>query len=202
MNKVELAEHLLLVSMFIDSHRPDRRYMSRQDFEVDYNTSVDTRLFNSIVADLREQGLVKASPNAGSYFVRLHSNAYKIALQRILTSLDADVFEIDWETKRIVTDAEEWAQETLIPGLKLWVLLSREKIKSGGSVPIAQSSQVAGRDINHFYGAVAGPGVINKTGDSKESWWTRWSTVFGGLSALLAILAILATWYFWRYPHP
>jgi hypothetical protein len=202
-NNVELAEHRLLVSMFIDSHRPDRRSMSRQDFQTDYSTTVDTRLFNSIVTDLRRQGLVKTSPDAGSFFVRLHSDAYKSALSRILLALNADAFEVDWDTKRIFTDADELDQDRLIPCPKLWVLITSEKRATAASDPIATSSQVAGRDINHFYAPVAGPGVSNNQPvESNESWWTRWGTIFGGLGALLAAVAILATWYFWRYPHP
>jgi hypothetical protein len=67
--------------------------------------------------------------------------------------------------------------------------------------PAPASSQIAGRDINQFFGPVHGHGVNQPVAGEGESWWSRWGTIFGGLSAILAVAAIIAAWYFWRYPH-
>ncbi len=201
MNSLELTEHRILVSMFIDAHRPERRYVTRQDFLTDYHTEADTRLFNSIAMDLRKQGLAKVVPDRGTYAIRLHGDAYKAALSRILDTLKADTFEVDWQTKRILTDADESDHDSLIPCESGWMLLTCERKTSGSAIPTPASSQIAGRDINQFFGPVYGNGVNQPIAGEGESWWSRWGTIFGGLSAILAVAAIIAAWYFWRYPH-
>jgi hypothetical protein len=204
-NSLELVEHRLLVSMLVDAHRPDRRYMTRQDLQSDYHTDVDTRLFNSIVADLRKQGIVKATPQGGTYAVRLHSDAYKVALARILATLKADVFDVDWQTKRIITDAEEQDHDGLVPCLENWMLLTCDKKAASASTTPAPATpsltQTAARDVNNFYGSIHGHGVSNRVEKGGDGWWTRWGTIFGGVSALLAIGALVAAWFFWRFPH-
>jgi len=125
MNSVELAEHRMLVAMFIDSHRPDRRYMTRQDF-ADYHVDLEHALFRSIVTDLKSQGVVKAVPNGATYSVRLHADAHKEALSRILANLDADTFEVDWSTKRITHDGQAGDHDKLIPCPNSWMMLEFE----------------------------------------------------------------------------
>jgi hypothetical protein len=203
MNSLELAEHRLLVSMFVDAHRPDRRYLTQEDFQHDYQVDVDTRLFNSIVVDLRKQGIVKTSPQGGTYAVRLHGDGHKTALSRILKALDADTFEVDWQTKRISYDAEECGQDSLIPRPCHWMLLNsatKEAAKlSASASPHYSASQIVGRDINHFYGDVVRQRVSNQNGKGGDGGWTKWGTIFGGLGVITAIAAIVAAWYFWRY---
>lgn len=178
--------------------------MTRQDFQSDYHTDIDHRLFNSIVADLRKRSIIKAVPQGATYAIRLHSDSYKVALGKILDALNADTFEVDWATKHILTDAEEQDQDGLIPFPDQWMLLTCDKKAKPAPSPHTRPSatQVAARDINHFYGAVHGGGIHNVPEGDGNGRWTRWGTIFGGISAVLAVAAIAAAWFFWRYPTP
>src|SRR3546814_12182857 len=75
MNQVEIARAKLLIALFVDSHRPDKRSLSREQIESEYFTRLDTPLFNSLVTEFRRYGLVKAYPDRETYFVRLRTDA-------------------------------------------------------------------------------------------------------------------------------
>ena len=196
MNGLERTQHRVLVGMFIDIHRPERRYMTRQDFQSDYYTQVDTRLFNSLASNLRKEGVVKAIPQGGTFAIRLHSDAYATVLGRILEALSASTFEVDWQNKRIITDGGEQNTDGLIPCPNHWMLLTCEK--KDGLVPMIDvgpaTKQAAGRDINNFYGTVHGGAIHNDVETSANDWWTRWGTIFGGASVIVTMGVLLAEW--------
>jgi hypothetical protein len=181
--------------------------MLPRDLLADYSTNVDIKLFNSIVSEFREENIVKVNSSEGTYAVRLRADAYANVLGRILTAVDADTFDVDWQTKRIMTDARKRGFEDVVACQNQWMLLTVES--KGDDIPNRASAetpdlstQIAGRDINHFYGSVHGNGIENSTSDARENWWARWGTIFGGIGVAVAVLAIAASWYFWRYPSP
>ncbi|WP_158258101.1 hypothetical protein [Sphingopyxis lindanitolerans] len=59
MNDVEKARNRLLIALFVDSHRPERRHLSREELQTEYFLTLDTPLFNSLAKELREAGLIK-----------------------------------------------------------------------------------------------------------------------------------------------
>jgi hypothetical protein len=179
MNAVEAAEHRLLVSVFIDAHRPDRRWLSRQDLQTEYHTDLDTRLFNSIVVDLRRDSILKTAPVNGTYAARLHGDAYKRALATILRTLDADTFEVDWQTKRIVTDAEVADKDKLIPRANGWMLLPINKTAK----PVTH--EAVGCDATS---PIAAPIARSESSSGREGPWTKWGVIIAGLGLLVAVV--------------
>lgn len=175
MNAVEVAEHRLLVCMFIDAHRPERRYMSREVFRSEYHTDLDTRLFNSIITDLRTRELVKATPTLGSWAVRLHHTAYGAALTVILRNIEADTFEVDWGTKRIVTDSPVQNKDELFPCANGWMLLTVQKKGVVTPAPVAPVQAPV-------------PAV-----SSSEGPWTKIGVIVAVLSLIAAVVGIIVT---------
>ena len=178
MNSLELTEHRMLVAMVIDSHRPDRRYMSRKDF-AEYHVEVEPALFRSIVLDLREQGVAKAVPTLGSYAVRLHANGHKEALARILKALDADTFTVDWDTKRIMHDALADDHDSLVPSPDMWMLMEMD---SKRKPPAVVGEHHAGKN---FLAHAAHAAAVSK---SNEGPWTKVGVIITALSLLAAII--------------
>lgn len=175
----------MLTAMFIDSHRPDRRYMTRQDF-ADYFVSVESVLYRGIVTDLRKQGIAKAQSDGATYRVRLHTEGHKAALARILKALSADTFSVDWQTKRILHDAQGGEIDSLIPTPDGWMLLTAEpKGKKAGSAPIAKMAST---------GQVAAKvGEAPASGGGSVGWINKYVTVWQSRIALgLAFFAALA----------
>ncbi|PZU70216.1 MAG: hypothetical protein DI554_00295 [Sphingobium sp.] len=175
MNSVELVEHQMITAMFIDSHRPDHRYMSRATF-AEYHVSVDQPLFRSIALDLKSQGITKTSMSDMGLLVRLHSDAHKNALNRILKNLGATTFSVDWDTKRILTDADK-VEDALFPCPENWMLASFAKPGAKDSLPTTTVSDRIGRD--HLQTAAT------------EGPWTK-AGVIVGILALIATVAISA----------
>lgn len=183
MNRLELTEHRILVALFIDSHRPERRYMTRDNVHTDYHTDVEMRLFNSIVTDLRKRSIAKATPQGGTYAVRLHSDGYKEALATILRSLDADTFDVDWQTKRIITDTEGDDLSALIPCPNGWMVMQADRLGKLASAPIV-------REDDHN---VVAPTVFSTSASNRiEGPWTKWGVIIAVVGVLVTIL--IAMW--------
>ncbi len=201
MNAVDFARHRVLVCLFIDALEREGRWVDRARLHSEYATDVDERLFTSVVEGLRARGWATVyydGPNDGvvTTVAMLDAFAHADALAEILRSLDARVFEADWQTRHIRTDAAGDV-DLLIPRPAGWTVTLIARERPADPSPVATGAQIAGRDIYHFHGTVEGGGVHH--GGGSESLWTRWGTIFGGASVVLAVIAIGAAWYFWRH---
>lgn len=134
MNDVDRARNRLLIGLFVDSHRPERRYLSREQLQAEYSLKLDTPLFNGLTEELRDAGLIKAYPDRATYFVRLRTDAHAAALGRILQALEADSFTVNWQGQRIGTDADdELSQELLTTIPEGWLLMTYAQQKASAS---------------------------------------------------------------------
>src|SRR3546814_752615 len=168
MNQVEIARAKLLIALFVDSHRPDKRSLSREQIESEYFTRLDTPLFNSLVTEFRRSGLVKAYPDRATYFVRLRTDAHATALNHILNSLDAKTFDVNWQGQRIGTDADaELANELLAAIPDGWLLMTYEKNDPiAPKTPSAPSQVTAGGDFIWVGGDVHQSSIAGRPHDS------------------------------------
>ncbi|KAA9018276.1 hypothetical protein [Sphingobium limneticum] len=193
MNDVELAEHQLLVSLFIDYHVNNGRWFDRALAASDYNVSISEHLFSSLsysfqkrgwteVTEWNDQGDLKAA-------TAIRPDAYAEVQSQILRSLDADTFLVDAATKRITTDAQD-IDEKLIPCSEGWWLatIGPKAVKAEPS-PVASHPAVnhAGRDI--YNGPVT---MTNKDAAQSADGWTRW----GVYIAIAGLALSAAVWYF------
>lgn len=202
LNSVELAEHRLTVAMFLDMEKQADQWLDRDRLERDYNVKLTERLFASITGEMGGRGWaetwveVEEGEEKSAAFLKTEKHAK--VLRRILDNLDAKTFEVDWQTKRIATDALSDDADNLIPCPNGWMICQLERANpqpaqprppraATGAAP-AGSTYTAARDINNFYG----PATQNHHAPSGENWWAKWGTIAGIVGVLLAG----AIWYF------
>lgn len=202
MNQVELAEHRLTVALFLDMEKQADQWLDRDRAESEYNVKLTERLFASIVHELESRGwaitwtdIVGGEERTAAM---LNRQRHAQVLKRILEAIQADTFEVDWQTKRILTDAEHLDSDRMMPCPNGWMLLfcERTKPKEDGpsiqqreeSQPQKDGFQLAAGGINNFYG----PATQNHGVQSSESSWTKWGTIAGIIGVLLAVVI----WYF------
>jgi len=198
MNQLDVARNKLLIALFVDSHRPERRHLSREQLQTEYFLKLDTRLFNSLAKELRDGGLIKTYPDRATYLVRLRSDAHAAALSRILAAIDAESFSVNWQGQRIGTDAEsELSKELLMAIPDGWLLMTYAKAKptmAAASTPALAQQISAARDVIVIGGNVHDSTIAGSERDNSTG-WTKWGTIFGGLGLLVAIAAIISEFY-------
>lgn len=202
MNDVEKARTKLLIGLFVDSHRPEKRYLSREQLQSEYFLTLDTPLFNSLAKELKDAGLVKTYPDRATYLVKMRSDAHASALSRILNALDAESFSVNWQGQRIGTDADSELSRELMKAIPDdWLLLTWAKDNpaptTAPSPPTSQNISAA-RDVIMVGSNVHGSSIAGRH-EGKSDSWARWGTIFGGIGALVAAAALAAAYYFWKY---
>ncbi|MHA4837201.1 hypothetical protein [Sphingopyxis sp. MSC1_008] len=198
MNDVEKARNKLLIALFVESHRPERRQLSREQLQSEYFLKMDTPLFNGLAKELRDAGLIKIYPDRATYVVRLRSDAHAAALGRILAAIDAESFNVNWQGQRIGTDADSELSRELLKAIPDgWLLLTWAKDDPAPTTPthspLTSQHISAARDVIMVGGNVHHP--ADAGGDRGSLGWTKWRTIFGGLGLIVAIAAIFVAEY-------
>ena len=205
MTSLDLVEHRFLVALYITKICDHQAWLSRDDLHLKFNTDVAPELFQSIVLNLKRDGLVKASQSGGVLRAKLPIDAIKTVLARILATLNAETFEIHAGKESVMTDAEGDV-DALIPTPRGWMTLTCGKedakpaenpkpvvanpvsYEGGPAVQVTQASSSVGRDLNVFIHSPASS-VGSSTPSKGADAWTRWGVIIGG-AALLASIVI------------
>ncbi|MFX4087508.1 hypothetical protein ACKU27_20680 [Sphingobium yanoikuyae] len=208
LNDVELAQHRMLVALFIDATGHEDRWIDRARLKSEYNVDLSERLFTSIAHGFKRSGWVELSEemNDGkleiAVFVR--STAYARVQNEILDTLGAKSFDVNYEYGRITTDARPEEQGKMIPCRQGWLIMTIDREESARpSVPTIQTDPLgdanyAARDIYHVTGT-----VNNNTSPSDTKWTERWPVYIAALAFILtALMWVVSDQFPWNRKVP
>jgi hypothetical protein len=193
----ELAERNVLAALFIDSHRSGDRLLDAEELARLYHIHVSEKWFAAIVAELKAEGMVMTYADKESSSAVLVDGGYKAARQRVLEQLGAASFQVDWNKEEILTDAEYPDRYPLPIGWK-WLQYDSDNRKPKASPrPIAEVQGTAEAIPLSF--ATLNPETIvgmplptpPPPPPPRRIDWTKWGTIFGGVSVLIALAALV-----------
>src|ERR1051326_7061383 len=152
MSAFDIAEGRILIALFIAHHADRREILTWEDIEARYHTNVSKMQFEAIVGELEQRGAVKVFRDKDGSGLVLLDHGVRYAHDRILSFLDADIFDVNWKGERILTDAPEGADVPCPDGWMLMHTARAESRKAGlpTSDPIAAHAHhaiSAGRDV-------------------------------------------------------
>lgn len=200
MSAFDIAEGRILIALFIAHHGERREILTWEEIEARYHTKVSKMQFEAIVGELERHGVAKVFRDKDGSGALLLDHGVRFAHDRILKFLDADIFDVNWQGERILTDAPEG---TDVPCPNGWMLLHTAKVEQKARRPAAPVESLAapaphgisaGRDVIMNVGSPgAQADASTRSGRQSESGWVKWQTILAAIGVVVAVFAIVVT---------